>query len=89
MNWPFLTLTALPVLARGQEQVGLPGQERRDLQQVAHLAGGLGLAAFVDVGRHRQAGALLDGVERLAALRPGRGRGTTCPRCGWPCRTTP
>ena len=37
MNWPFLTFTALPGPAGRLDQVGLPGQERRDLQQVAHL----------------------------------------------------
>ena len=34
MNWPFLTLTILPVAAAATHEVGLAAQERRDLQHV-------------------------------------------------------
>jgi hypothetical protein len=38
------------------QQVGLPGQEGRDLQQLADLGRRLGLVGQMDVGGHRQAG---------------------------------
>ena len=36
-NWPFLTLTTLAGLGRGDQQVGLAAQEGRDLQHVDGL----------------------------------------------------
>ena len=36
-NWPFLTLTTLPVCGRGDQQIGLAAQEGRDLQHVDRL----------------------------------------------------
>ena len=50
--------------AGGEKEVGLPGQERGHLQQVAHLGHGLCLVAFVDIGGHGQPSPLLDGRER-------------------------
>ena len=41
---------------RGDQQVGLAAEERRDLQHVAHLRHRRRLVRFVDVGRHGQAG---------------------------------
>ena len=37
MNWPFLMLTARPLRAGRQQQVGLAAQEGRDLEDVDHL----------------------------------------------------
>ena len=54
-NWPFFTWTARPVRGRGHQQIGLPGQEGRDLQQIADLGRRRGLLRQVDVGRDRQA----------------------------------
>ena len=53
MNWPFLMFTGFPVAAHGGDQVGLAAEERRDLQAVRHLGGGLGLAGLVDVGQRQ------------------------------------
>ena len=36
-NWPFFTLSGLPVRAGGQDEIGLPAEEGRDLQHVDHL----------------------------------------------------
>ena len=79
MNWPFFTLTARPVWAAASKQVGLPGEERRDLQQLAHLGGRRGLGRLVDVGRHRQASLPADLGEHLEPRRRAPGRGSELP----------
>ncbi len=56
MNWPFLTFTARPVRRGGDQEVGLPAEEGRDLEHVAHLGRGLALRRLVDVGEDRQPG---------------------------------
>ena len=88
-NWPFLTLTGLPVLRGRDEQVGLPAEERRNLQHVDDFRRRRGVRRLVNVGEHGQPGARLDLGQRLRARRRARGRETTTARCGWPCRTTP
>ena len=71
-------LTARPVRGRGDEQIGLPAEERRDLQDVGDLGGGGGLRRLVDVGQDRHAELGLDPRPRIAqALARGRGRGTS------------
>ena len=59
-NCPFFTFTTRPVLRGGDEQVGLPAEERRNLQHVDDL-GDLGaLLRLVHVGQHRQPELLAD-----------------------------
>ena len=53
-NWPFLTLTAVPVLRRGDEQIGLAREERGNLQDVGDLGGAARPGRLVDVGEDRQ-----------------------------------
>ena len=43
---------------RGHQQIGLPREERRHLQERAHLANGCRLLRLVDIGRDRQTGRL-------------------------------
>ena len=87
-NWPFFTLTTRPVLRRGDQQIGLPAQERRDLQHVDRLARPRAHCAAsctsvstgtpsvcADLGEDRQRR-----VEPDAARAPARW-------CGSPCRT--
>ena len=53
------------------QQVGLTAEECRDLQHVAHLAGGLALPCLVDVGQHAQSvAALYVGQHLQSALQP-------------------
>ncbi len=59
-NWPFLTLIALAGLRRGDQQIGLPAEEGRDLQHVDHLGDQRALLGIVHVGDHRQADLLAD-----------------------------
>ena len=57
-NWPFLTLTARAGLRRGDEQIGLPGEERGNLQDVGDLAQPAPPGWLVNVGQDRQPGPL-------------------------------
>ena len=66
-NWPFLTLTTRPVCGSGDQKVGLPAQEGRDLQHVDDLGDRRALRGLVHVGEHRHA-------ERLADLGEDRQR---------------
>ena len=75
-NWPFLTLTGAPGLRRGDEQIGLPAEERGNLQDVDDLGGRRRLRRLVDVGQDRQPGALLDLGEDRAGRRRARARET-------------
>ena len=50
-----MTLTTLPVRGRRDQQIGLPRQERRNLQDVDHLGRRRRLRRLVDVGEHRHA----------------------------------
>ena len=52
----------------GQQDVGLPAEKRRNLEQVADLPGGGGLVRQMHVGRHRQAGRLPDPIEHGEAF---------------------
>ena len=53
-NWPFLTLTGLPGLRGGHEQIGLPAEKRRNLQDVDDLGRRRRVRRLVNVGEHRQ-----------------------------------
>ena len=72
-NWPFFTLTGLPVLRGRHEQVGLAAQKRRNLQDVHDCRRRRGVRGLVNVGEHRQAGARFDVGRACAgpASRPG------------------
>ena len=50
-----MTLTTRPVAAAAIEQIGLPAQERRDLQHVDGLGDARALLGLVHVGQHRHA----------------------------------
>ena len=71
---PLLDVDRPARLRGGHEQIGLPGEKRRDLQHVADLAGRRGLVRFVDVGRHGQAGLLLHLVQNWPSPPPTRRR---------------
>jgi hypothetical protein len=70
-NWPFFTLTARPS-RRGDQEVGLAAEERRDLQHVDDLRGGAHCSLAVHVGQDGDAAALLDcrAISRRAEARP-------------------
>ena len=74
---------------RGQQQIGLPGEEGGDLQQVADLGHRRRLVRLVDVGGHRQAGRFLHAPQNGQPALQARARGTRRRWCGWPCRTRP
>ena len=74
---------------RGDDQIGLPREERRDLQHVDDLGGGRGVRRLVNVGQQRQSRAGAHVGENAKAGVEARARETTSPTCGWPCRTTP
>ena len=76
-NWPFLTCSAAPVRAAAAQQVGLPAEERRDLQHVDRLGHRLALVALVDVGQHRAAEALA----HLGQHRDALGQAEAARRC--------
>ena len=87
-NCPFLMLTIAAGAARLQQQVGLPAQERRNLQDVGDFRRGPGLRGFVDVGQNRVALLLQARQDPQPLLQPGTAVGwTRC--CGWLCRRTP
>ena len=52
---PLLHVDRFPGAARGDQQVGLAAEKRRDLEGIGHLGHGGGLLRLVDVGKHRQA----------------------------------
>ena len=74
--------------AGGQQQVGLAAEERRDLQDVGHLGGRLGLRRLVDVGEDGKAFGLDAGQDAQSFAR-GPGRDTRRRWCGWPYRRRP
>ena len=73
MNWPFLTIDRPAGLGGGGQQVGLPGEEGRDLQQIADLGRRGGLRRLVNVGHHRQARRFLDPPTGFRAPLPSPG----------------
>ncbi len=87
-NCPFLTLTVAPGLCRGNEKVGLPREEGRDLQDVHDLCHFRALPRLVHVRQHRQAELAAkvgeDGERRRRARRRAFPRGW----CGSPCRSS-
>ena len=52
-NWPFLILTARPVLPASTSRSVWRQKKCRDLQNVHHFGGRLGLRRLVNVGEHR------------------------------------
>ena len=54
-NCPFLMLMVRPVLRGRDDQVGLPRQERGNLQHVGDLGDRRGLIGLVNVGQDRHA----------------------------------
>ena len=54
-NWPFLTLTGLPVRGGREQKVGLAAEKGRDLQNVHGLGDGGALLGLMHVGDDRQA----------------------------------
>ena len=54
-----------PGTTRRDEQIGLPAQERGDLQDVRDLGRGRHVAGLVDVGEDREAGSRADSLEGL------------------------
>ena len=75
-NWPFLTLTALPVLRGGDQQIGLPAQEGRDLQHVDGWRDARALRGLVHVGEHRHFQRVADfGEDRERRVEPDAARG--------------
>ena len=59
-NWPFFTLTTLPVCAAATSRSVWRAQEGRDLQDVDRLRDGGALVALMHVGQNRQAEFLAD-----------------------------
>ena len=53
---------------RGRDDVGLPAEERRNLQDVEHCCRQLGLLPLVDVGEHRQPGLFFDRAQNLQSF---------------------
>ena len=78
-----------PGAPRGDEQVGLAAEKRRDLERVGDLGGRRGLRRLVDVGQHRQPAGGAHPLEQRAGLPPVPGPRGAPPRRGWPCRSWP
>ena len=74
---------------RGDDQIRLPDEERRDLEDVGDLGGARRLPRFVDVGQDRHARRLADAREDAQPFVDARAAERPAPTCGWPCRTTP
>ena len=68
----FLQVHRAPRGGGGDDQVGLPAQERRDLEHVGHLGHRRGLRRLVDVGQDRAADPLPDRGEHLESARQPR-----------------
>ena len=77
-NWPFLTLTGLPVRGRRDQEIGLAAEKGRDLQQIDGLGDGGAVLGRMHVGGDGKAGALSDLGEdgkRLFEPEPAGARG--------------
>src|SRR5688500_12997892 len=75
---PLLDVHRLPRGACGDEQVGLPAQERGDLEYVHDFGGGRALLRQVDVGQQRKSSCTAYAIERgepLVEARAARGAG--------------
>ena len=84
---PLLDVDDLAGRGRRQQQIGLPAQERRDLQHVDRLRDFGALRGLVHVGQHGQAERGADLGEDRQRLRQARCRARPSRWCGWPCRT--
>ena len=71
-NWPFLTLTTRPVLAGGDQQIGLAAKKGRNLQNIDHFGEARALIRLMHVGEHGDTELVAQIGENLAV--PGRGR---------------
>ena len=78
-----------PGARRGDEQIRLARQERRDLQDVGDLGRRRRLRGLVDVGQDRHAGRLADAREHAQPFVEARAAKRARPTSGSPCRTTP
>lgn len=67
MNWPFLTLTGLPVFPAATSK-SVWREKGGDLQDIDHFGGGPGLMAFVDIRGDGKSGAAFDRVEGLETV---------------------
>ncbi len=65
---PFLHADGASGACRSRDEIGLPAEERRDLQDVEHFRRRRGLGRLVDVGEERQTGRLAHGAEDLQPL---------------------
>ena len=73
---------------RRDKQVGLPAEERRDLQDVHHAGHRLRLpTSWTSVSTGTPTARLTSARMRRPSPRPDRE--TRCSTCGWPCRTRP
>ena len=86
---PFLDVDDLPGGAGRGQQIGLPAEERRDLQDVEHLGRRGDLSDVVHIGENRQPEFALDPGEDLQPLVDARAAEGRRPRCGWPCHRRP
>ena len=78
-----------PGARRGDDQIGLPREKRRNLEDVGDLGGGRGMRRLVDVGEDRRRRAFSLTRPRTRSPSSSPGRETTARTCGSPCRTTP
>ena len=68
MNWPFLTLTARPVLPAACSRSVCRARNAGICSRSTTCGDGFRLVRFVNVGRHRQAGTLLDRLQGAQAF---------------------
>jgi len=65
MNLPFFHVDGSTAATGRQEEIGLPGQKRRYLDEIAHLRGPGRCVLLRERPSSRQSGAFLDGGQRL------------------------
>ena len=87
-NWPFFTLTTLPVFAAATSRSVCRRKKRRDLQHIDSLRHARALRGVVHVREHWEFSACRGSRRRSAAPRRAQYRARSLPRFGWPCRTT-
>src|ERR1700746_2009050 len=67
-NWPFFYINRATCFRSSTQQIGLPAQERRNLQHVDLFAGNLSFSRGMDIGGHRNLQIAADSRQNLAAL---------------------
>jgi len=65
-NWPFFTLTGLPVFRCSDEKVRLPAKKGRDLDDIEDFCGGPYLLDGMDVGNYRYSDPALDFLQAVS-----------------------